>query len=104
MKRVLLVIALLMPGEASARKFEELAQTPPMGWNSWNTFACDIDEGLIRETAQAMVSSGMKDAGYQYVNLDDCWHGERDERGFIQVHTPIITSSGLSCGMSISST
>ncbi|ANN15464.1 alpha-galactosidase [Amycolatopsis orientalis] len=49
------------------------AATPPMGWNSWNKFACDINEGLIRETADAMVSSGMKDAGYQYVNIDDCW-------------------------------
>lgn len=84
MKKVVLLVALLMPALASAQKFEDLAQTPPMGWNSWNTFACNIDEKLIRETAEAMVSSGMKEAGYQYVNLDDCWHGERDERGFIQ--------------------
>lgn len=84
MKRVLLLVALLLPAAVWAQKFEDLAQTPPMGWNSWNTFACNIDEKLIRETAEAMVSSGMKDAGYQYVNLDDCWHGERDERGFIQ--------------------
>lgn len=84
MKKLLLAIALLIPAVALAQKFEGLAQTPPMGWNSWNTFACDIDEKLIRETADAMVSSGMKDAGYQYVNIDDCWHGERDERGFIQ--------------------
>jgi alpha-galactosidase len=83
MKKVLWV-ALLLPGMVSAQKFEELAQTPPMGWNSWNTFACNIDEKLIRETVEVMVSSGMKDAGYQYVNMDDCWHGERDERGFIQ--------------------
>ncbi|EME64770.1 NPCBM/NEW2 domain-containing protein [Amycolatopsis decaplanina] len=47
--------------------------TPPMGWNSWNKFGCDITEELIRETADAMVSSGMKAAGYQYVNIDDCW-------------------------------
>ena len=84
MKRLLLVVALLVPTTAMAQKFEGLAETPPMGWNSWNTFACDIDEKLIRETAEAMVASGMKDAGYEYVNLDDCWHGERDERGFIQ--------------------
>src|SRR6185437_6661976 len=45
-----------------------LAPTPPMGWNSWNKFGCRIDESLIRETADAMVSSGMKDAGYKYVN------------------------------------
>jgi alpha-galactosidase len=57
-----------------------------MGWNSWNKFGCNVSEQLIRETADALVSSGMKDAGYQYVNIDDCWHGERDARGFIQVN------------------
>ncbi|MDT8911627.1 NPCBM/NEW2 domain-containing protein [Amycolatopsis sp. PS_44_ISF1] len=46
---------------------------PPMGWNSWNKFGCNINEELIRETADAIVSSGLKDAGYQYVNIDDCW-------------------------------
>ena len=69
---------------ASAKKFEHLAQTPPLGWNSWNHFACDIDEKTIRGMADAMVKSGMKDAGYEYINIDDCWHGERDELGFIQ--------------------
>ena len=61
-----------------------LALTPPMGWNSWNKFACDITEGTVRKTADAMVSSGMRDAGYQYVVIDDCWHGKRDANGFIQ--------------------
>jgi alpha-galactosidase len=55
-----------------------------MGWNSWNRFACDVSERLVRETADAMVASGMRDAGYQYVNLDDCWHGERDSTGAIR--------------------
>ena len=50
-----------------------LAPTPPMGWNSWNTFGCDIDEKLIRDTADLIVSSGMAAAGYEYVNVDDCW-------------------------------
>jgi alpha-galactosidase len=64
---------------------ENLAPTPPMGWNSWNKFACDIDEELIRETADAMVASGMRDAGYTYVNIDDCWQApERDEQGRLQ--------------------
>jgi len=59
-----------------------LAPTPPMGWNSWNKFGCRIDEQLIRGTADAMVSSGMKDAGYRYVNIDDCWEApERDANG-----------------------
>jgi alpha-galactosidase len=57
--------------------------TPPMGWNSWNGFGCNVDEKLIRETADAIVSSGMKDASYQYLVIDDCWHGERDAQGFI---------------------
>ena len=69
---------------ANAQRFDGLAPTPPMGWNSWNNFGCNVSEQLIRETADAMVSSGMKDAGYRYVNIDDCWHGERDSLGFIQ--------------------
>ena len=64
---------------------ETLAATPPMGWNSWNQFACDIDEGLVKETAEAMVSSGMRDVGYQYINLDDCWQIDRDAEGRIVV-------------------
>lgn len=66
-----------------AQKFENLAPTPPMGWNSWNHFACDINEQTIKEMADVMVSSGMKDAGYVYINIDDCWHAERDSLGFI---------------------
>jgi alpha-galactosidase len=59
-----------------------LAPTPPMGWNSWNRFHCDINERLIRETADAMVESGMRDAGYRYVNIDDCWEAPaRDANG-----------------------
>lgn len=54
-----------------------------MGWNSWNKFGCDVDERLIREMADAMVSRGMNDAGYAYIVIDDCWHGERDSLGFI---------------------
>lgn len=65
-----------------ATKFEGLAMTPPMGWNSWNTFATDIDENLVKETADIMVTSGMKDAGYTYIVLDDGWMTrERDAEG-----------------------
>ena len=64
-----------------------LAQTPPMGWNSWNKFACNVSEQLIRETADAMVSSGMQAAGYQYVNIDDCWQVSRDAQGTIVADT-----------------
>jgi alpha-galactosidase len=65
------------------KKFEGLALTPPMGWNSWNKFACNVDEKLIKEIADAMVATGMKDVGYTYINIDDCWHGDRDAQGFI---------------------
>jgi alpha-galactosidase len=75
-------------------KFEGLALTPPMGWNSWNKFACNVDEKLIREVADAMVSSGMKDAGYTYINIDDCWHGDRDSLGFIHPD-PVRFPSGM---------
>ena len=55
-----------------------LALTPPMGWNSWNKFGCNVSEDLIKSMADAMVSSGMKDAGYEYVVIDDCWQVSRD--------------------------
>jgi alpha-galactosidase len=60
-----------------------LALTPPMGWNSWNKFACNVTERTVRAVADAMVTSGMRDAGYSYVVVDDCWHGPRDADGFI---------------------
>lgn len=59
-----------------------LAKRPPMGWNSWNTFGADISEALILETADAMVEKGYRDAGYEYVVIDDCWAlHTRDEAG-----------------------
>jgi alpha-galactosidase len=73
------------PQAAAAVEKPPLAPAPPMGWNSWNKFHCDINEELIRETADAMVSSGMKAAGYEYVNIDDCWMApERDPEGRLQ--------------------
>ena len=74
----------LAAANAQGQKFDALAKTPPMGWNSWNKFQCNISEQLIRQTADAMVTTGMRDAGYQYVNIDDCWHGTRDTLGFIR--------------------
>jgi len=60
-----------------------LARTPPMGWNSWNKFACRVNEGVIKQAADAMVSSGMRDAGYQFIVIDDCWQIARDPQGNI---------------------
>jgi len=81
--RVLLPIALLCLGATAARAPLEngLVRTPPMGWNSWNHFGCDVSDRLIRETADAMVASGMRDAGYRYVVIDDCWQVVRDAQG-----------------------
>ncbi|MFZ5551224.1 MAG: glycoside hydrolase family 27 protein [Pseudomonadota bacterium] len=61
-----------------------LAPTPPMGWNSWNKFACNVSEQLIRQQADGMAASGMKAAGYRYIVIDDCWQKSRDADGNIQ--------------------
>ena len=61
-----------------------IALTPPMGWNSWNKFGCEVNEKVIRGAADAMASSGMRDAGYRYIVIDDCWQGARDKHGNIQ--------------------
>src|SRR5256886_14638406 len=74
-------VALLAPSTLSQTSL--LAPTPPMGWNSWNKFGCNVSDKLIREMADAMVSSGMQAAGYQYVNIDDCWQVSRDAQGNI---------------------
>ncbi len=83
---VVLVMAAILAAPAAAqvhRLDDGLASTPPMGWNSWNKFACHVDEQLIEATADAMVASGMKDAGYRYVVIDDCWQVYRDTSGTI---------------------
>ena len=73
---------------------EDLAQTPPMGWLSWNLFEGDINSELVKEIADAMVSSGMKDAGYEYIIIDDLWQGGRDEDGNI-IPDPDKFSNGI---------
>ncbi|MEZ0242367.1 MAG: glycoside hydrolase family 27 protein, partial [Sphingomonas sp.] len=84
----------LAPSRDPKRMANGLALTPPMGWNSWNKFACNIDEKVVRGVADAIVASGMKDAGYHYVVIDDCWHGPRDENGFITAD-PVKFPSGI---------
>ncbi len=83
----LALIFLLLPSIAYSNSLKHLALTPPMGWNTWNTFKCNINEKLIRESADVLVSSGMRDAGYEYVNIDDCWQLGRNPDGTIQVDT-----------------
>jgi alpha-galactosidase len=84
--RALLLAALLMPSTLFAQS-STLAATPPMGWNSWNLFAGKVNDAAVRGAADAMVSSGMKDAGYIYVNIDDTWQGERDAQGNIHANS-----------------
>lgn len=67
------------------RRPGNLALTPPMGWNSWNRFGCNVSDRLIRETADAIAATGMRDAGYQYVTIDDCWQVARSAAGTIVV-------------------
>ncbi|BAU55484.1 glycoside hydrolase family 27 protein [Mucilaginibacter gotjawali] len=83
-KKILLasLLCLACCGQLFAQKFEELAQTPPMGWNSWNTFQTNIDLPLLKGMVDTYVSSGMKDAGYTYFVLDDGWMAmQRDKDG-----------------------
>jgi len=71
-----------------------LGRTPQMAWNSWNAFGCDISETLIRDTAKAMVTSGLHDVGYEYVNMDDCWASTRNATGYIRPD-PKVFPSGI---------
>src|SRR5229473_2278939 len=84
--RILLAVSLflslfLVSGAALAQEntvSKGLALTPPMGWNTWNKFGCNVSDELVRGMADAMVKSGMKEAGYQYIVIDDCWQVSRD--------------------------
>jgi alpha-galactosidase len=84
MKKKLVVIAIALGCILPAAATDSKAATPPMGWNSWNHFACRVTAADVRSAADAIASNGMKDAGYIYVNIDDCWEGVRDEKGRIQ--------------------
>jgi len=79
-------LALAVPCCLSAQAMSSVAQTPPMGWNSWNHFAEKVTDADVRAAADALVSSGMRDAGYIYVNIDDTWEGKRDANGVIQTN------------------
>ena len=89
---LILLSVFLLGSEAQAQrprptadlpKWEGVCETPQMGWSSWNKFMTDINEDIIKENADALVSLVLADVGYVYVNVDDGWHGERDENGFV---------------------
>lgn len=82
-KSYLLVIVMLATALLHAQKYPDLAPTPPMGWNSWNFFNCNINEEKVKHMADAMASNGMKEAGYQYIVIDDCWQISRDQDGYV---------------------
>lgn len=96
------------PPDVRKLAYNGLASTPPMGWNSWNHFQEKIDDKAIREIADAVVASGMRDAGYVYINIDDTWEGERDAEGVIHANrkfpdmkalTEYVHSRGLKIGI-----
>jgi alpha-galactosidase len=107
MRRCLSVVTALIVA-ALPLSAQQLAATPPMGWNSWNWFAGKVTDADIRKAADLMVSSGMRDAGYVYVNIDDTWEGKRDAQGNIQTNekfpdmkalTDYVHSKGLKIGI-----
>ena len=84
---LLLLIILLSLRVLAQSDFDKLALTPPMGWNSWNTFRMDISEELIKETVDLFIEKGLKDAGYEYIVIDDGWQSHRDSYGNIIANT-----------------
>jgi len=94
-KNTLLALLFLISITSHAQKFEGLAETPPLGWNSWNTFGTDINEKLVMEIADKFEELGFKDAGYEYIVLDDGWMAkERDANGNL-VADPVKFPSGM---------
>jgi alpha-galactosidase len=97
LKTLLRALALLVVGTASlSAQKPMLGATPPMGWNSWNFFAGRVTDKDIRDTADLLVSTGMRDAGYVYVNIDDTWEGKRDAKGVIHTNEKFPDMKALS--------
>ena len=92
---LLLVFCIMFCSAALFAQSDAVALTPPMGWNSWNHFAWNVTEADVRAAADAMVASGMRDAGYVYVNIDDTWEGQRDAQGNIQSNSRFPDMKGL---------
>jgi alpha-galactosidase len=83
---VLALASLTATAQSPATPQVQVALTPPMGWNSWNYFAGKVTDKDIRDSADQIVASGMRDAGYIYVNIDDTWEGERDASGVLHTN------------------
>lgn len=89
-----LFATILPTGNACAQR-PELARTPPMGWNTWYAFGCHVTEADVKSAVDAMASNGMQAAGFDYVNLDDCWQGNRDQDGHIHSNDRFPDMKGL---------
>ena len=83
----LTALALTLFTQAKSAAPQQVAQTPPMGWNSWNYFSEKVDDKGVRAAADQIVATGMKDAGYIYVNIDDTWEGQRDASGVLHTNS-----------------
>ena len=95
MKKIIIAALVLFSLNISAQKFKGLAETPPMGWNSWNTFGTDINEQLVKDIVDKFVDLGLKEAGYEYIVLDDGWMAkERDEQGNL-IADPVKFPNGI---------
>tara|TARA_R110002050_G_scaffold196426_2_gene331316 strand:- start:1481 stop:2689 length:1209 start_codon:yes stop_codon:yes gene_type:complete len=95
MKKIFFTVLLCIAVYANAQKFDGLAKTPPLGWNSWNTFGTAINEQLVKDIADKFIELGLKDAGYEYIVLDDGWMAkERDADGNL-IADPIKFPSGM---------
>ena len=82
-----ILLTTLVPSSIAYALTNGLCLTPPMGWSSWYTFGCSATETEIMQMADAMATNGMMGAGYQYINIDDCWAGYRDTNGVIVADT-----------------
>jgi alpha-galactosidase len=91
----LFAFATLSPLLSAQSAKSELAATPPMGWNSWNWFAGKVTQDDVKAAADLIVSSGMRDAGYVYVNIDDTWEGKRDASGVLHTNEKFPDMKGL---------
>lgn len=72
-----------------------LGRTPPMGWNPWNKYGCEISEQIVKDTVESLISTGLAEAGYNYVNLDDCWQYSRDPITNKIIEDPVRFPSGI---------
>ena len=95
MQTRILIVFIVAAAVRGAAADPIVAATPPMGWNSWNHFACKVTADDVRGAADAIATNGMKDAGYIYVNIDDCWEGDRDEHGRIRSNAKFPDMKGL---------